>query len=564
MIIKNNKMKKIAQILAMTLLLSLTVYSQNREAVNGTHEHIVTNHTQGQQQAVMNALSGIDELNPETPLLISPFREWLLMDRTYSYQWDAEQSGWKNTTTYFYYYDENYNLDERLEKSADGLDFIERNRYYYDDNGYLLLEERVSEYDSTEWIPSKKILYSYNVNNDNLIEKLTKKWEDGEYTNYRKTTYTYDNDNNLYQYIAKYSHDGINWANSARWTYFYDQNNNLYKMTNETWDDDGSVWLDFSRNILTRDVETGNLILMISEYWNDEDNIWEEKLRQTYYYNDGGYMTSFVAKSWDDDEHVWKPVFSQVYTYLPAGSEEIMVLNADINKSIDDFQITEDEIIVSMNKHLSRDMSLMGIEVMVDSIVHTSDGDLEFTLSHNGISETLIYYAGGEGDNFINTKLSDRGVDSVSNGVAPFLGIYHAESPLFSFLTTDPTGTWTLSIYDGAEGNTGMLQSWGLNLVYSPGASAIEDGFNKESELSVFPNPACSVVSLRSSVFSQKSSTIEIYDLNGRKLLEKQIPVRPAGTENIEIDVSHLKNGVYFFKLKAGSLIQTKKMILNK
>ena len=182
--------------------------------------------------------------------------------------------------TYFYYYDANFNLDEIIKKSADGSEFIKRNRYYYATITFLM-KKGLSEYDSSEWIPSKKILYTYDVNNDNLIEDLTKNWENGEYVDYRKTTYTYDNDNNLYQYIAKYSNDGSDWANSAKWTYFYDQNGDLYKMTNDTWDSEEFIWLKLSRNFLTRDIETGNLILMTSEYWDDDDNNWEEKLKQT-------------------------------------------------------------------------------------------------------------------------------------------------------------------------------------------------------------------------------------------------------------------------------------------
>ena len=54
---------------------------------------------------------------------------------------------------------------------------------------------------------------------------------------------------------------------------------------------------------------------------------------------------------------------------------------------------------------------------------------------------------------------------------------------------------------------------------------------------------------------------IEIYDLNGRKLLEKQIS---AGTGEIEIDVSHLKSGVYFCKLITEKANATKKLMIQK
>ena len=58
-----------------------------------------------------------------------------------------------------------------------------------------------------------------------------------------------------------------------------------------------------------------------------------------------------------------------------------------------------------------------------------------------------------------------------------------------------------------------------------------------------------------------EDAKIEIYDLNGRKLLEKQIP---AGRETIEIDVSHLKSGVYFCRLISENKSATQKLIHSK
>jgi photosystem II stability/assembly factor-like uncharacterized protein len=66
----------------------------------------------------------------------------------------------------------------------------------------------------------------------------------------------------------------------------------------------------------------------------------------------------------------------------------------------------------------------------------------------------------------------------------------------------------------------------------------------------IYPNPAVSVVSLqlppKAFGVSREPLIVEIYDLNGRKLLEKQIP---AGTENIVLNVSGFESGVYFCRI---------------
>ena len=174
--------------------------------------------------------------------------------------------------------------------------------------------------------------------------------------------------------------------------------------------------------------------------------------------------------------------------YLPENSEQFVAKHTDLDMLIEDFQTTEDDLVIEPGKD---DKTLIGIEVLIDSILHTSDSDLEITLSHNNISVTLILQGDAAGENFIQTKMTDNAYDEISDGFAPYAGNFTATNVLSSFLETNPEGTWTLSIYDGAEGNTGTLQSWGLNLIYSS-SSAVEDYSLFESDLAIFPNPAIS------------------------------------------------------------------------
>jgi len=105
-----------------------------------------------------------------------------------------------------------------------------------------------------------------------------------------------------------------------------------------------------------------------------------------------------------------------------------------------------------------------------------------------------------------------------------------------------------------------VLLKWGEEV----SVAEFDVGFSFE----IFPNPAVSVVSCQLSVVSSESAVVEIYDLNGKKLLEKQIPARPsggpAGTETVEINVSHLKSGVYFCKLNTEKYSITKKLLIQK
>ncbi len=82
-----------------------------------------------------------------------------------------------------------------------------------------------------------------------------------------------------------------------------------------------------------------------------------------------------------------------------------------------------------------------------------------------------------------------------------------------------------------------------------------------ETTIDVYPNPAKNEFRVRSLEFGIDETTIELFDLNGRKLLEKQIP---AGIETVEIDVSALRSGVYLCRLIMENKSVTKKLIIQK
>ena len=81
-----------------------------------------------------------------------------------------------------------------------------------------------------------------------------------------------------------------------------------------------------------------------------------------------------------------------------------------------------------------------------------------------------------------------------------------------------------------------------------------------EPEIVIYPNPAGDFIHLQSEIFSQQFAIVEVFDLRGRKLLEKQIP---AGSEKVEMDVSSLKSGIYFCRISTEEYSVTKKMIIN-
>ena len=92
------------------------------------------------------------------------------------------------------------------------------------------------------------------------------------------------------------------------------------------------------------------------------------------------------------------------------------------------------------------------------SAAHTYVGDLTATLA-NPTNTTAILFegVGGSGDNFQDTVLDSDAPNSLSSNAAPFDGTFAPQEDLGVFDQTNPSGAWTLTVTDNADGDLGQL-----------------------------------------------------------------------------------------------------------
>jgi len=77
-----------------------------------------------------------------------------------------------------------------------------------------------------------------------------------------------------------------------------------------------------------------------------------------------------------------------------------------------------------------------------------------------------------------------------------------------------------------------------------------------------YPNPFNPSTSIQYAVSSRQFVRLKVYDVLGTEIAVLVNEEKPAGTYKVEWDASRFSSGVYFYQLRAGSFIQTKKMIL--
>lgn len=77
-----------------------------------------------------------------------------------------------------------------------------------------------------------------------------------------------------------------------------------------------------------------------------------------------------------------------------------------------------------------------------------------------------------------------------------------------------------------------------------------------------YPNPFNPSTKIKYQIPELSFVTIKVYDVLGKEVTTLINEEKPAGSYEVEFDASRLPSGVYFYRLQAGSFIETKKMIL--
>lgn len=158
--------------------------------------------------------------------------------------------------------------------------------------------------------------------------------------------------------------------------------------------------------------------------------------------------------------------------------------------------------------------SLNGIVVGTDGrVIYTTDGGTTWIRQRSGSANTLL------GFNFIN---ADMGI---------------------------------------AVGTDGTIIRISSGLVSVPISIAPAEVYELENN---YPNPfnPSTVISWQSPVGSYQ--TLKIYDVLGNEVATLVDEFRNAGRYEVTFDATQLSSGVYFYRLQAGSFVETRKMILLK
>ncbi len=79
-----------------------------------------------------------------------------------------------------------------------------------------------------------------------------------------------------------------------------------------------------------------------------------------------------------------------------------------------------------------------------------------------------------------------------------------------------------------------------------------------------YPNPFNPSTSIQYAIGSRQFVQLKVYDVLGEEIATLVNEEKPAGSYNVQFTLNNLSSGIYFYQLKAGNYLETKKMSLLK
>ncbi len=234
----------------------------------------------------------------------------------------------------------------------------------------------------------------------------------------------------------------------------------------------------------------------------------------------------------------------------------------NVNIYINQLAYTRDSVLVSTGNNCI----VTDVNLKIVNVTHTWDSDLRFYLNKGTTGAMLINFAGGSGDNFINTNLDDSAATPIASGTAPFTGNFRPYQPLTPFNGLPVDGYWRLTIIDTTSGDTGNLAAWCVQITFicpTGGIQTVEIP-NTYMLYQNYPNPFNPVTKLKYSVPQNGYVKLTVYDELGKEVQIIDAGNKEAGTYEVVFDATNLPSGVYYYKLESGGFSDTKKMVIIK
>ena len=338
------------------------------------------------------------------------------------------------------------------------------------------------------------------------------------------------------------------WTNSFRSTYTHDSNGNVLNITSDSWNAGTNSWdnLSISTNTLNSD---GTIKETLTQAWDAASSSWMNASNTIFTYN-------ATKKKLTETSQIWLGVAWQDYsttTYTYNGNDLLITEVNQISNFLTPGLVNSSQTTYTYNSdgtlNQSVDQTWNALNQWVNSTRNTNtynaSKQLTSSLGENWLVDawsndsrsTFTYNAAGS----ISESLEEKWLNNAWVNTSQNMFSYNTNNDILQIVTQD----WntTLAQWDNKIRTTLNYNSTGIDPVKLAGTSTI-----------VYPNPFEDQLTIQS--VSLDEHLIQVFNAAGQIINE----FNTNQTATI-LNLSWLKKGVYFMKIKSSQNEQTIKLV---
>jgi hypothetical protein len=434
-----------------------------------------------------------------------------------------------------------------------------------------------SAYDSTT------MRYSYSYNDSGLvISELAEKWQSGQWTNSSFTTVTWEPSSNQFVESASMWHNG-QWANVLLTTYTlaaFKPNANLISIVSLIDTLQNGQWENYQQELNTYN-SNGNELSNLSQFW--YNGHWMTYSTDTSTYDANGNRLTNLDENWNNGNVIQ---FNADTCTYDANGHKLTDLNEN-NYNPSQVSRTLDTYTYDQNGNKISDLdqtwsSGQWVNFMLNTYTYDAGGHQLADSNDIWGSQWIFASRGsktynGSGQLTIDSTIEWTGSQSILTQL--LVNTYDANGNLVSSSQQGWNGSGlgpldnNVDISDGP--NNGLMSNYyGYNVILSytiadifqiTSVPASQSNIPQAFSLSQnYPNPFNPTTTISFSIPSQSYVSLKVFDIAGREVATIVSGVIPAGTYARQWDATKMSSGVYFYRLQAGNLTETKKLVLLK
>jgi len=396
---------------------------------------------------------------------------------------------------------------------------------------------------TSQWIPGDKVEFIYDTNG-NVTQDLEYTWDESinQWFNVWKSEYTYDAKGNLSQELYFGLNDTtMQFIGIEKNTYTYDANGNQTQQLNFEYDLATGLFVAYRKSDYTYDAN-GNISQEIDSYLDETTLQFVGMYKDDYKYNGSGKEAQKVTSYYDETSSKWMQMFKNESTYDSKGNLTL-TLESGWDGISSWYDSAKDEYSYDTNGDLTQHLRFsmdnsqwVGLEKNTYS--YDDKGNMAQEIDYSNWNDQTKQW-----DDIWKDDYTFDNNYTFNDLILPFGDV---EDFFTHMLTGLNEYKWNINTNDWAS-------DYKMTFVYS--AQNITSVRPLNSELSsIYPNPCSESVSV-SFPTSNSQISFELFDLQGRMLIQKEI------SNHEKVSMEGLGSGMYLYKLNVDGKMQSGKLV---